>query len=659
MADSPDEYRIKATIDTSGASAGADQLAADGDKIAQSVKGVGGAAEDTTPKISKMLEESGGMRESRRLASELFESMRGGDESIAGLSGILRYVLISSEALAPAGPLGMAIVGIGAALVSLIATHAAHADAATKDATATDAFADANRRLDEILKEVDKDKFWTQELDGAAQVTAQLEEQAKAYKIIQAARDALSSAKLGLEIAKIDKQEADESAKARPDQQDALRAKYEYERDFARNQAEQQKAAAETAQKVADLDRLNVTKQQGQAKVEAGGEGIQRAAANEHEKRLALVFDQSDYQYARDRANALSQQKADAAAGYEGSKALAPKEEIELETLMRAVEGLRQKEVNDGPQYTEQIDRSKDEIKAQEKDEADALKNGDTETAEQARARIDQLNAFVIRAGEYANAQSQTQEAIGASTKTYAEFQKGLIDLNAQIEAANIEIKAARTKQEALTYSGPAKLENDQTKEGDIAQRAKNKAAEDAQKDREARRSAEIDKLEAEIKAATDAAAKGALENQKAAFEAANIRDKADTDFSTGKITKDQRDAFSAKANETQANANTEAQNETDKTREKQAGAQAEAAIKDFGPSKQQAQEAHAAVQELDKGNAQGAQQLGQILSQLVSSAKGLTQSQLGMFQNIMEKLTEVTTELSDHQSQIDRLRHP
>ena len=117
----PEEPEFRIRVST----VGADDAASSIHDVESAMSDAGGAADDAAPKFGKMAEEAGGMRESKLLARDLFEMMRGGDASIAGLSGILRYALISSEALSATGPIGIAIASLTASLISVWATHAA------------------------------------------------------------------------------------------------------------------------------------------------------------------------------------------------------------------------------------------------------------------------------------------------------------------------------------------------------------------------------------------------------------------------------------------------------------------------------------------------------------------------------------------------------
>jgi hypothetical protein len=87
---------------------------------------------------------------------------------------------------------------------------------------------------------------------------------------------------------------------------------------------------------------------------------------------------------------------------------------------------------------------------------------------------------------------------------------------------------------------------------------------------------------------------------------------------------------------------------------ERDAGSQAEQFIQSINPSRQLAQQAHEAVQALDKGNAQGAAQLESILSRLVDTTKNLGQGQADAFKNIYGRLSAVQVEL---QNQADLIR--
>ena len=89
-----------------------------------------------------------------------------------------------------------------------------------------------------------------------------------------------------------------------------------------------------------------------------------------------------------------------------------------------------------------------------------------------------------------------------------------------------------------------------------------------------------------------------------------------------------------------------------------QAGAAAEALIRQLAPSKQQAQAAHAAVKELDKGNAAGAAQLEQILTQLLTTTGNVAEKQMATFQKIFDALSKVEDTLSKQGNALNSLRN-
>ena len=75
--------------------------------------------------------------------------------------------------------------------------------------------------------------------------------------------------------------------------------------------------------------------------------------------------------------------------------------------------------------------------------------------------------------------------------------------------------------------------------------------------------------------------------------------------------------------------------------------ADSEGAINELDPSGQHAQAAQAAVQLLEKGHAEGGQQLEEILNQLLGTATRLTEAQAGRYARIITRLQEVDAELN------------
>jgi hypothetical protein len=90
-------------------------------------------------------------------------------------------------------------------------------------------------------------------------------------------------------------------------------------------------------------------------------------------------------------------------------------------------------------------------------------------------------------------------------------------------------------------------------------------------------------------------------------------------------------------------------QGRPDATDARPTASEAESAIKNLGPSKQQAQAAHSAVQELDKGHAEGAEQLEQILSVLLGTANNLSEAQAQRDSAILKKLKALDDALQKH----------
>jgi hypothetical protein len=116
------------------------------DDLSGTLEFMGDDLTDNTEKGHRMIEEFGSMRESRRIAIELFEAFAGGGETIAGVSGILRTFLLTSNALAPEVA---AVAAIGLALTGVIALHGKFGDSAKDAADAEDKISDSVARLQE------------------------------------------------------------------------------------------------------------------------------------------------------------------------------------------------------------------------------------------------------------------------------------------------------------------------------------------------------------------------------------------------------------------------------------------------------------------------------------------------------------------------------
>jgi hypothetical protein len=439
------------------------------------------------------------MRESRRLASELFETMRGGGASISGLAGLFRFAVLSAEAL---GPAGLAITGIGLALTSLLAKHEG-GDGAKKqiDDTkeSTDAWANSNDRVTRALEEISKSEFWGVALRNAKQLTTEFDSQGKALKVVQQAEDELKSARLGRETADLNKQEQDELRGKSSDQAQQIRDKYDALRDQARNRFDAVKAGDEAKRAQAELARLQGEKQNGQNQVAASDSDRDRAALAERQARLAIVSDQSDLEFARtqtdsSKSNSLAYRQANAGSDDGNGGKVQPLTDYETIQLQELINGLPQiiknAQENSGPQFTEQIALTKAHIDLLEKQEEQLLKDSESDPRKSAQisqqygGEIAHQRAFLERATTYEAAQKNFKTASDDASKTYAEFAKGLGVLNAQIEAATISLDTARTKGEQTHLQGAATSERDVRQAGQDESKAafsKRAAARDVQ----------------------------------------------------------------------------------------------------------------------------------------------------------------------------------
>ncbi len=222
-----DEFRIKAKV-VDEATPALEQIAGAEAEVGNVIDATGQKAKIASEETNELLKHLGGMRSGKVAAMELFETMQGGGDTIAGLTNIMRlFALTSMEFL---GPVGLAFAGVGLALAALVAKHDEHKKAAEESAKASEEFA---KKQDEISKKK-ADEAIKRETDALRDLLKAQKDMDAEYGIqagyaVQAIKDleARTEATKKLQIAQMEQAKQEELAKATSQgERDRIEAKY-------------------------------------------------------------------------------------------------------------------------------------------------------------------------------------------------------------------------------------------------------------------------------------------------------------------------------------------------------------------------------------------------------------------------------------------------
>jgi len=471
LADELDRVRTGLEANADAAKAAADgtanltQQQQDGsdDQYTDNLESISAQLEDNQKKGAKFTEEMGKMRESRRVAIELFETMEGGGHTIEGVTGLMRTLILTTDALAPEYA---ALVAIGLALAGIAAAHYKTKEAADDVAASTAVAADETKRFDDNLKDLAKDNVWQGMAGEARKYTEELQAQAKALDTIQKAQDQLRDAKTALRLATLDTQEQQDLNGKSGAEAEQIRARYALQKDNVRQQADQEKAAAEVAAAQKQIDDLEKTKQAKQREMDAAGKDFTSASENFNSARRAINEngDEDDYSHARDRVAALQDQKKNVGNLDDDGNVIQPltaTEEIDLHNLAAALPGLQAKTVAQGPQFDNELARKQAELAAQNKALDAASAKNDQPEVDRLLTLIDGLKGSIERMTSYLSSDKSLSESGSALGKGLADRARAADPNsaeNAQAEAANLGLQTARVNQERVDYAGGAKI---------------------------------------------------------------------------------------------------------------------------------------------------------------------------------------------------------
>lgn len=600
MADSDSEFRIKAVIDATGATAGADKTAADVDRIARETQAATVVAEkfgitlaearkvladmareDQAVKLAAVKNELrsaaqaadevavatapaalevdklgavgerashvfGSLRSARHPLMAIGEIARGGTSAVAGLAMEGRVLAEVFESIIPGiGPLIAAFT-----LLSVGAQMWSRSEESAEKSTdkATEAADKQAKKIDELQQRAAT--AYPDVLKYLEAVTKELSAQTIATEKLERANQELEDAKISEKLAQLDNEEDAALIGKGADQRGAIQQNYAEKRLKLKKELDDKKAQDEVKAKQEELDKANKDLTDAQAQIASLGQQLAQAH-NVVNGRAQAGLDsagvKSDAQAAADRMEQLRNlnNSLDATGARRG---LSPQEGQEYQDLQRDVSKMQDREAVMGKSFD-------DQLKAQQakKDAADkeAAKDSDpsflSKITDPGIIFNFQERAAKARAESEA-AQKQIDAILAYQAEMKAakdELEKGVPkfqELNSSIETLKLNIDAAaKNLAAAKTKADTTDLRGQDAIAKQDAQ-AGNAAAERAYENREAARKANIDKLDDEIARTGDQTLKAILGKQKTRIEASGIEDKARTDLSEGKITRGQYD---------------------------------------------------------------------------------------------------------------------
>jgi len=490
------------------------------DGYTDNLESISAQLEDNQKKGANFTQEMGKMRESRRVAIELFETMEGGGHTIEGLTGLMRTLILTTDMLAPEYA---ALVAIGLALAGIVAAHEKTKDSADEVAASTAVAADETKRFDDNLKDLAKDNFWPVMADQAKTFTAELENQIKALDIIQKAEDQLRDAKTALKLANLDVQEQIALDGKSGPEADQIRARYTSDKDEVRAQAEREKSEAEidaAKKRVDDLEKLIAAKD---AEVTAATADASRTSSNVHaaQKSLNDAGDEDDNMYVRHRISALHDRKINAGKldpeTGEIEQPLTEAEELDLHNLTKAAPAIQDKYNAQGPQYDLQIERLKARLAELN---AEASKNkGGKRTPEQLE-EFDKIEASLSRMTALAGARAEDSSADAGISKARTSRTNAADNENAEMVAAKDAVKTAYINASTLDATIGGKQAADQNLRREANSKAVPPSADEIA-DQQQRTSADqaLDQLGAEARATTGKGSAEGIRNVTASID--------------------------------------------------------------------------------------------------------------------------------------------
>lgn len=419
-----------------------------------------------------------------RLAEGFKDISMGGrlaGQGVMDVSESLQYMLGPELAIYAAIAQVVAMLGVAATMHHRVAGEAKeHADAEKSAADQIkEAWTTANDVFKTSMDEISKNKSFDSLLTKAKEFTGELHIQENAANSLQAALDRLEDATFGAKESGLNLAEQQALQGKTGDAAESIRSDFGRQRDEMRAQHETEKAQRELAKKNTELAQLQSEKAAIQAQLNASTSDISNVAKTGSSGVTGASLGQSDYEYARDRSNALRKQQRDSADGYADSEgkavpSLTDSQATELFSLAHSLEALRQKEVTNGPQYSDQIERLKKDRESLESRAGKDLAGAQSATYDtapgqtQAQARQQAYDALSAQYDEKFKeldgkieafqkthtGQETTDKAIEAAQKNLTEATAKLAELEGRIAVTKVDIQAAGINVSASQVGG-------------------------------------------------------------------------------------------------------------------------------------------------------------------------------------------------------------
>lgn len=616
MADASDEFRIKATIDTSGASAGADQLVGDVNKIGAATGEAGETAKVGGEKLDTAA--LGNLRSVHHLLTGLMELGQGGTAAIGGLAAEGRVATEVFEGmLGPLAPIALAFTTITMLAVPMIEKWQEHL---TKIADAKDSTGDLKAAAASYKDEIDailesqklieqSDKNQLEAIKGMAAAEAEL---------IRVQKDAA-----------IEKARSEYLAKLTPDMPEADRKK-------AKEQFDATKSDIEGSSEVAAANLALKTKD----------EEIAQQKKDLADTQAAMKSDQQRLQAAQDAAasggnflalNGIKTDDKGNLTAADGSNA-AEAQQKKIDETSEALQGLKRQLESEAKLQAEHHDRPDADFQASQQ-----------RGVEQIKQLSDQLDQETLHLAELRNAAQAILDYKTARENFSKAIQADSGKIDAQRDALNSAAQELNTLTQAATVAAQKAL-NDHTEHTDTSEEeAYKKKRDDEEKERAANR--EIRRLD--LQALMDnprntTSQKEDLQRRLDAIEQEKLQDEKNTKIATGDVTPGSAQAQVYDAQGREKSAKTRGQ--VDKEQDKDAAAQAKAT------QKQEELQIKAATETIEKSGNSAA--IGQ-LQRVIASHLNTLQELPILMKIIADSHLHMEREVSDLSARVGRLFHP
>ncbi len=443
---------IKAQLDTTGMTSNADDAASALDKLGEAGRGMGDStAESMAKTMDKAATTADKLAKVERLMIGLQSLSTGGDLAATDLLG---GVEVFASFLGPEGEVVAGAIAIVSSLVDMAAAlnnanSAAQAQANTEIAAAKK-IGDAQAALNELVQQGYDERAQAAEASFSAIASAYDTEQTKvntligAIRDLQRAQDVLTNAKLASKMAELDAKEEQEERGKTPEQQKAIKQKYDTERLNVRQEAGQEQALAEINSGMADRD-------QAQHALDAKRNELTDLQRKADEAKNALelsgVAAPSDLQI-------MQKQKADLEWKNKTPGGLSGQDIVDYENIKVALPAVEEMDKINGPQYTISLANLEDQRAAAQKD---VKEDRDKETLSHsaidqamgkpllpiAMAKVDDLQAQINHINVHNSAQTNNNNAQATLATAQKDAAPELVKLASAVQIAETLLTAA------------------------------------------------------------------------------------------------------------------------------------------------------------------------------------------------------------------------